>query len=362
MRNVKAILGATAAATASALFVAAPATAEPVVSDPIAENLLTPLQLDATGSGVYVAQFFGAPVVRIKPNGDVVDFIEDAGQITAVAKRGQQAAYTFLGGSEDAPVTKLKVRKSNGRLMTLANLGRFERRENPDADNRYGVRGVGERCEARIATEDQPRGGIIDSNPYSVSAGPRGSWYVADAAANTLLQVRRNGDVRVVTVLRPVRQTISAPLKSALDLPRCTLGATYAFEPVPTDVQQADSGWLYTSLLPGGPEDPSLGARGRLVRVNPDSGLQRTIAKGFVAATNVAVAPRGRVFVSELFGGKVSVVDLRSRTKRTYVELPTPGGLDWHDGALYVGNTMFDQEFNPLPAVVNTVTDGSVLR
>ncbi len=49
---------------------------------------------------------------------------------------------------------------------------------------------------------------------------------------------------------------------AALELPDCVVGVTYAFEPVPTDVEVGKDGYLYVTTLPGGPESPALGARG----------------------------------------------------------------------------------------------------
>lgn len=49
----------------------------------------------------------------------------------------------------------------------------------------------------------------------------------------------------------------------------CVVGHEYAFEPMPTDVEIGPDGWLYVSSFPGGPEDPSLGARGAIFRINP---------------------------------------------------------------------------------------------
>ena len=57
-----------------------------------------------------------------------------------------------------------------------------------------------------------------------------------------------------------------------IGLPACVTGLNYKFEPVPTDVEMGPDGWLYVSSLPGGPEDGSLGAQGRVYKVNPANG------------------------------------------------------------------------------------------
>ena len=91
-----------------------------------------------------------------------------------------------------------------------------------------------------------------------------------------------------------------------------------------------------TSTRSGGPGDPSLGARGSVWTVDARSGHARRLAGGFLGATNVALAPHGRIFVAELFAGRVSVIDRRGRV-RPYVELPNALSLSWGKGVLYAG-------------------------
>jgi hypothetical protein len=154
----------------------------------------------------------------------------------------------------------------------------------------------------------EPYPGLVDSHPYAVAKAPKGGWYVADAAGNDILRVSREGRIRVVHVARPQRMKVTQAMATALDLDDCVVGESHAFEGVPTDVEVARSGRLIVSLLPGGPEEPSMGARGSVVRIHPGTGKSRTVANGILGATNVALAPRGRIFVTELFGNKISVV------------------------------------------------------
>ena len=104
-------------------------------------------------------------------------------------------------------------------------------------------------------------------------------------------------------------------------------------EPVPTDVELGNDGWLYVTTLPGGPEDPSLGARGAVYRVNPTTGEVQLYASGFAGATGLAVAPNGTVFVAELFGNQVSVITKRGEVS-TFADLPSPAGIEWQSGRL----------------------------
>ena len=116
-------------------------------------------------------------------------------------------------------------------------------------------------------------------------------------------------------------------------------GSTFIAEPVPTDVEIGPGGNLYVSTLPGGPEDPSLGARGSVYKVSPWGGKVKQIATGFLGATNLAVSPWGQIYVSELFGDRVSQVV--NGGPAPVASVPSPSGLEWSNGKLYVGSDTF---------------------
>jgi hypothetical protein len=122
---------------------------------------------------------------------------------------------------------------------------------------------------------------------------------VADAAGNDILRVRADGTISTVAVLPPQPTVVTADAADALGLPDCAIGLTYNFEAVPTDVEVGRDGQLYVSLLPGGPEDPNLGARGSVYAVNPQTGATHQIATGFAGATNLALGPDGTIYVAE---------------------------------------------------------------
>ena len=162
--------------------------------------------------------------------------------------------------------------------------------------------------------------GIIDSHPYSVAAWGRSSWVVADAGGNDLVRVDRRGSVRKLAVLPAQPTLITAAAAAAQKLPDCVVGKTYNFEAVPTDVEVGRGGWLYVTTLPGGPEDPSAGARGSVYRVNPWTGRSTLVATGFAGATNLAIGAKGEIYVAEFFGGKISVI--KNGRTTPYVSLP----------------------------------------
>jgi len=132
---------------------------------------------------------------------------------------------------------------------------------------------------------------------------------------------------------------ITAEIAAANGLPDCTIGLTYNFEPVPTDVEVAPNGTLYVSLLPGGPEDPSLGARGSVYTVNPRTGTTQKIAGGFAGATNLALGPGGTIYVSELFADRIAVV--RGGTTVDTIALSWPAAVEYARGTLYASTNVF---------------------
>lgn len=261
----------------------------------------------------------------------------------AVNHRGD-LAYTTLNYATGA--TQLVVKPKRGATRTV-DLRAFEERRNPDAGVSYGIDNPTPcQQEAFAPLGGATYKGLVDSHAYAVAALPHGAWLVADAGGNDILKVDRYGRIRVVSVLPRQATTITAGAAAALGLPDCVVGAVYHFEPVPTDVEVGKDGRLIVSLLPGGPEDPSLGARGSVLSVSQRTGAARTVASGFLGATNVAIGDRGRIYVSELFGGKISVIE-RGRV-RTYVRLDSPLGLVWSRGTLYAGTLApTDAEGNP---------------
>ena len=90
---------------------------------------------------------------------------------------------------------------------------------------------------SRPPASRSPTQGASTRTPTRWRPGPVG-WVVADAGANALLRVRNEGQHPArCAVLPPQPATITAEAAAALGLPDCVVGVTYAFEPVPTDVE-----------------------------------------------------------------------------------------------------------------------------
>ena len=104
---------------------------------------------------------------------------------------------------------------------------------------------------------------------------------------------------------------------------------------MPTDVEMGPDGWLYVSSLPGGPEDGSLGAQGRVYKVNPANGKVVEVARGFISTVNVAVADNGDVYVSQLFAGSIVRIPAGTSKVKPFAEVTMPAGLEWTEDGLY---------------------------
>jgi hypothetical protein len=323
----------------------------PVVSAPLADGLAGPLQIDVGRDGkVLVGQSFSGTVSTVDRKGHVSDLFNDPG-VDGVAYGSQWGSvvytHTESAGPEGppppgfVPKSELRFRSAKGEVKTITSTLDHEQSKNPDAGQKYGMFGLSDDCAASLPPDAGlvPYQGIVDSHPYAITT-VHGGWLIADAGGNDILFVDWRGRVKTIAVLPPQAPvTVSAEAAQANQLPPCVVGAKFVAEPVPTDVEVGPGGWLYVSTLPGGPEDPSLGARGSVYKVNPWSGRSKLVATGFAGATNLAVSPWGTVYVSELFGNQISKVVGNHGVP--VVQVPSPAALEWFGGKLVAGIDAF---------------------
>lgn len=352
----KPIVTAVALATlVGSAVIAAPASAAPFIPLPgfgkpvtVATGLAGPLSMDVSSSGdAYVAQNFAGLLTKVSPDGSTENIVtlpgEEIGAVTA-----RNGTVYYARNASDLSSTTLVALPAGGSPSTLADLRAYEVDNNPDADNEYGFLDLPEECAALFPAE-QPasNGGLIDSHPYGALATSAGV-YVADAGANAILKVGYDGMVSTVGVLPPASPvTVTAELATGAGFPPCVAGYDYTFEPVPTDVEMGPGGWLYVTTLPGGPEDPSLGARGAVYKINPANGDVRLVASGFGGATGLAVSPKlGIIFVAELFGGpngtgQISAVRPGSTTPTVSVPVAAPAAIELSGSTIFVSRNVF---------------------
>jgi hypothetical protein len=339
---------AIAPAAAAALIVAVAAAPASASSGEltVAEHLVGPLTFDVQGNGsLVVGESFIGALTSIPKGGAATHLVGPSSfDIAAVSLDQNQVTYgqTTLDPNTGEPVAAVLMRLGkDGTPRQLADLRAYENAHNPDAVNTYGIdtSTLTPECVATIPPFLLPAPGHQDSHPYgSVTRGD--VTYVADAGANDILAVSRSGAVSTVAVLPPVTVPVTADAVAANGLDPCLVGARISLEGVPTDVEVGPGGLLYVSSLPGGPEDGSLGANGRVYTVNPNTGAVKLLAGGFAGATNVAVGPGGTVYVAELFADRVSQISPSGKVS-TFASVPQPAGVEVAGGRLYVSQNVF---------------------
>jgi hypothetical protein len=320
-------------ATCSALLLAMPLSASATPNVPtaslVSDDLAAPFNIAFNGRGVYVADGGLNQVVRVRRDGTLKPIVSEAPGTSGLAfsKDGRYLAYTTTEsgeppaeGGEPPPITAsgLNIKKRH-KSPVYADTLAYEQANNPDQHVHYGVRNPPQ-CLKDALGDQASYKGLVDSHAYSVARYKK-KWVVADAGGNDLLWVTNRGKISTLAVLPSQPLKITPENASAQGIPKdCAVGRTYKYEAVPTDVEVGRDGYLYVTTLPGGPEDPSLGARGKVYRVNPRNGHIKLVASGFLGATNLAIGKHGKIFVAELFGGQISVIKHGKAHK--YLSLP----------------------------------------
>ena len=163
----------------------------------------------------------------------------------------------------------------------------------------------------RLARIDALRAFVADLHARLGGRHERASWqehlgwlrgllttYVADAAGNTILSVKPNGKVKTLAVLPPVPVVITPEAAAANKLPACTVGRTFNFEPVPTDVEvvvdharRATTGFPHATTPYYGVDYPS-----RVDADHPDADRLDWYRNIPVPTSYMAVGSKGDVF------------------------------------------------------------------
>jgi hypothetical protein len=333
LRKKPLIAAVGAACSALLLVTPMPASATPKVptSRLVSSELAAPFNIAFKGHNVYVADGGLNKVVRVRRDGTLKNIVSKAPGTSGLAfsKYGRYLAYTTTeggeppakGGPPEITASGLNIKKRH-KSPVYADTLAYEQANNPDQHVHYGVRHPSQCVKEALKgvfSDQVSYKGLVDSHAYSV-ARYKNKWVVADAGGNDLLWVTNRGKIRILAVLPSQPLKITKEIAAAQKLPDCVIGVTYKFEAVPTDVEVGRDGYLYVTTLPGGPEDPSLGARGKVYRVNPHNGHIKLVATGFLGATNLALGKHGKIFVAELFGGQISVVKHGKAHK--YLSLP----------------------------------------
>lgn len=315
----------------------APASAEQAAAKPkaetLAKGLVSPLSLAVSRDGTaYVAQNFTGMLMRMAPGGkpEVMYAAKKGTEVGAVSERRGSLRFATTKGTK----AFLYGVGGSGRPVKMADLAKFEREENPDASVTYGFQGLDEACAAQLPAEiPNSYTGIIESHPYATEMAGR-TTYVADAAGNDIVSVSRKGRIKALAVLPAVPVVVTAEVAAAVGAPACTVGKTFLFESVPTDVERK-GGSLYVSTLTGGPEDGSTGAQSRIYRVGIRSGAVTLVAKDLVSAVGLDVSKKGHIFVSQLFTGQIAKIAKGSSVATPWFSSTMTGDVEWTRRGLY---------------------------
>ncbi len=305
--------------------------------DEVIGGLVGPLSVAVDDDGtIYVSQNFAGVLTKQAPGGDphTVFTAAHGGEVGAVSVQDHVVTFGTTTGSQTTHTGRLWQKAGNAPAALLLNTTNYETRHNPDGGTKYGVFRISKGCRDKAPKMLGKYYGEVDSHPYGSAMGD-GVTYLADAGGNDILAITDEG-ASTVAVLPPTRIKITQDKQQAAGLPRCTRGAIFRAEPVPTDVEIGPDSNLYVTSLPGGPEDGSFGANGRVYRVVPATGaVTRLPGPGLVSPTGIAIAPDGTAYISMLFAGLVMKVPLGG-SPSVFANVPFPGDVDWADGKLYV--------------------------
>lgn len=293
-------------ALAAACVTALPGSAGATGGGPSVQVIASGLNLSW---GIDRGPWPGSVLVAESGSGNVLK-VWDGGQwtvgspgpsVTDVALGWWDVSYV-IGLTEDGGPSNLLGRVQwDGTVTVDADLGAYEAANNPDQNQVYGI--VDPPANCPVPEEFAAYTGIVDSNLYSVEVIANGWRLVADAAGNDILLVDDQGNISVIAVLPPVPKTIPAEIlgdEGPIPVPECLQGVTYLAEPVPTSVVKGPDGWLYVSGLTGQPELPGTGV---VFRVDPWTGESTVWQDGLTTAGDLTIDRKGRVYVTEVFGG-----------------------------------------------------------
>lgn len=158
----------------------------------------------------------------------------------------------------------VRVLGQSGRHTTVADVGAFDYQWVVDHKAALGV-------------TDNPDFQPGDANPYGVTAGPRGGFYVADAGSNTLDYVSHEGRIRVLAYLPD---------------PPGPADQRFPYDAVPTCVATTGSGAVWVGTLSG-----------RVFRWDGHAAtLVADRTDGLTALNGCATDAHGNLYASNIFG------------------------------------------------------------
>lgn len=235
--------------------------------------------LSTAPDGSYLVSDVGSGVFEIrKGSSSPVAQLPGATDVAALG-RGAMVAITSEGFGGDGRLYWV----SQGRLREIADLLAFEEEENPD-------------------------GGIIESNPFNVVIDNGGRAIIADAAGNSLLAADQRGHVEWIATVPDelvstdnAKEIFGCPDSGA---PICGAPPLLPAQGVATSVAIGPDGSYYVGELKGFPAPTGAS---RVWRIRPDAhhahcGASQdceVFADGFTSIIDLAIGPDGTLYVVE---------------------------------------------------------------
>lgn len=169
--------------------------------------------------------------------------VETETDIQGVQSIGAGNAFFTTAGSDLAEDGEL-YRASQGRVRMVADLGKFEQENDPDAF--AGPQWKNQQCEEEF--DDQGRlvfNAGPQNNPFKVTAFDGETALVADAAGNTILSATTEGEIDLKILLTPPVENGGYVKLFETD------GIDCFVQPVPTSVAIGPDGYIYVGELTG---------------------------------------------------------------------------------------------------------------
>ncbi len=284
-----------------------------------------------------------------------VELISDAGQFSAVT--GISSLRDIRGdivGAQDVAIG------DDGLIYTTVGLGAdpADRDHFPVEGGDLGwivsaSAGASSLLAVDISTYEalhNPDGGLLDSNPYSLTSDGEGGWVVSDAGMNALLHVDELGSVSQLAVF--ASRLVVAPPEAGLPE-----GTQVPMQAVPTGVVRGPDGAFYVGELTG---FPFIQGAARVWRVTAD-GQATVYAEGFTNIVDLAFDSAGNLFVLELAKHSLLSEDVTSAVVQVMedggqVEVASTG-LTFATGmAIGPDDTFYVSNFGVMPGLGQVVS------
>ena len=246
--------------------------------------------------------------------------VADGQVLLAVGGAGPATAFTEALPNENSVVS---IDPASGEVTLLADIGAYERAENPDPFN-------------------------IDSNLYGIDSADDGTIYVNDAGGNATYMIPAGGGEPQVVVVHP-----GLELPEGMEAPpggNPGRGGEMALDPVPTDILTAADGSVLVSYLSGGPFPPGAA---KVVSVAAD-GTIADVSTGLTMSVGLAAGPDGHLYATQLSTNFLGEMPEPGNVVRLHGDGPAEVVVD---GLVLPNGIAFDADGNLL-VVVNSVSMG----